>query len=392
MQDNQIIIDEAISSLKRHEIDLNLYVDAHHLYIFLNKIIAFTQNFREKIFDHHKIGTCPKLIINEKVYSSLIYEVLSKLERKCLKDFKNDLNSKDSSKHFIEYFDISHLKFSRKKITVQDVLHESQRNIFENIEIKQKPTDIVFINPYINFFMGDDADITKVLNGFKRQLRYAKSSVAKNRIHEFIKFYSNTNNHNNEKETEEIKKIKQRNEQHTKYKSAIINFNNSWKDLVSELNEGVTRFDIHPSHNYMIRFQEKGVDAKLIIAAIDDLARSNNNTFFSILTNDTDYFPIFEKIIKNRELYWLCGENEKKMSGILKKIVPENRQFLLEEIYIQENGYIHLPYVPIWEEQLNEAMKNKLTLDYSEFEMRFFEAHRHALDWEEQKMYDDYEY
>lgn len=386
IQDNQKIIDKAINTLQKHELDLNLYVDAHHLYIFLNKIIGFTQQIREKIFSHQKFGSCPKLLINEKVYSYLIFEVLSKLERKCLKDFKNNLNSKDSNQHFIDYSDISHLRFSRKNLTVKDVLNESRRNIFGNVQYKKNPTDIVFINSYINFFMGGDADKTKIINALKKELRFAKNLASKTKLLEHIKYYSKTND--DEKETEEIKKIKQ----YREYKSAIINFNDTWKDLVSELNEGITRFDIHPNHNYMIRFQEKGVDAKLIIAAMDDLARSNNNTLFSILTNDNDFFPIFEKIIKSHELYWLCGENEKKFANTLKNIVPEHRQFPLEKIYIKENGYIHLPYVPIWEEQLDEAIKNYSTLDYSEFEMRFFEVRTEVLDWEKQKMYDEYDY
>ena len=54
IQDNQKIIDKAINTLQKHELDLNLYVDAHHLYIFLNKIIGFTQQIREKIFSHQK--------------------------------------------------------------------------------------------------------------------------------------------------------------------------------------------------------------------------------------------------------------------------------------------------------------------------------------------------
>ena len=72
----------AKSFLKNFEIDLNIYVDSFHFFLFLEQSIDIAQKENEGFFENFNLGACPTLIRDEKVYNLLIGDIFRKFIRK----------------------------------------------------------------------------------------------------------------------------------------------------------------------------------------------------------------------------------------------------------------------------------------------------------------------
>ena len=103
--------------------------------------------------------------------------------------------------------------------------------------------------------------------------------------------------------------------------------NSYWRtseDMVHEIEYGVTKSQFLFKPEINLKFNEKMVDTKLVIAALDDFHSSQKNTVFVFLTNDSDFQPLFERIKSQYKLYWMCGNEIKYQSKELKEIVDPN--------------------------------------------------------------------
>ena len=65
--------------LQKYELENNLYIDGNHLLIFLNELIDITEKIYNEILSEYIDG---KLILhrNQKVYSQLIFKIITKIE------------------------------------------------------------------------------------------------------------------------------------------------------------------------------------------------------------------------------------------------------------------------------------------------------------------------
>ena len=149
---------------------------------------------------------------------------------------------------------------------------------------------------------------------------------------------------------------------------------------------------INERSKILVTFREKAVDTRLIIKALDDLNDATDNTIFAIFTNDTDFAPLFEKIMSKCQLLWIFGGDPKLASSDLKKIVPEQNRFNISELIFREDfheyGYSKF-FQPRWwsENQLAPVISGGLN-KLNDF---YFEYDRHLSYQNMDKRYDTYQ-
>lgn len=350
----------AKSFLKNFEIDLNIYVDSFHFFLFLEQSIDIAQKENEGFFENFNLGACPTLIRDEKVYNLLIGDIFRKFIRKLETKFVyNKIN--DSNPEVI----ITDMTFIEAKL---------YKNILSETEIKTKlsetfsqyydktfpktipnpvPSKHLIINTYINFFAGDEVDKNYVIAALNHRLKNTYDPDKIRRINNYINYYK----------TNDIERLtdKQIQQQHrfNLFKNSISKFNENYKNFVSQVTFGKTKFDIPKTNTFFIRYKEKAVDSNLIVNAMKDLNSCANNTIFSFITNDTDFFPLFKEIKNTNELYWMRGYASP--SNELKHLVQEDKQIALSEFF--EKYHFYRMSNHYWIKQFRDVIDKKLDLD-----------------------------
>ena len=103
------------------------------------------------------------------------------------------------------------------------------------------------------------------------------------------------------------------------------------QDFVDKLAEGfgvasrAGRYNIHWSSQNLV-FGEKGVDADLIVQAMEDLLQHEVDVFV-FFTNDSDFIPLFQRIKNRDKSIYICGIALNLSQHLLKAVGGEGSFF-----------------------------------------------------------------
>ena len=170
-----------------------------------------------------------------------------------------------------------------------------------------------------------------MLKDLKFRLRNSSDKYDQSRLHDFIRTFSGEETGSLEAKMHQLK-----NSQYEIFKSALKNFDKKWPMLVAEMHKRYVKHTINERSKILVTLREKAVDTRLIIKALDDLNDATDNTIFAIFTNDTDFAPLFEKIMSKCQLLWIFGGDPKLASSDLNNIVPEQNRFNISELIFGE--------------------------------------------------------
>jgi uncharacterized LabA/DUF88 family protein len=126
-----------------------------------------------------------------------------------------------------------------------------------------------------------------------------------------------------------------------------------------------------------IELKEKGVDTDLIISVMDDL-HSNVCDGFTFITNDTDFTPLFQRVIKMGKRLFLAAFSDERLASHLTEVAQENKNFIdLLDVSI-------LDFDNIWLRQLERQGIDREAFDNT---MRLY--HDHVLwEWHQENIED----
>ncbi len=370
---NYRLFEKAIHSLEKREVDTNIFIDGNHIKIAIDALVSQSQHLHNEMFKHFDLGDCPTLKVNEEVYSEFIHHIIFSAERKLFCAYRD--YSKKYHKVDVLHGSEAYL-CAMQEIRKTGKLFAEQDDLFQKSEYgkkegwdKKRPQVLGF-NNYVNFFVGGKYNLEKLLKDLKSRLRISSDKYEQSRLHEFIKAFSGE-----ETGSLEAKMRQLEDSRYEIFKSALKNFDKKWPKLVAETHKGYVKHTINERSKILVTFREKAVDTRLIIKALDDLNDAIDNTIFAIFTNDTDFAPLFEKIMSKCQLLWIFGGDPKLASSDLKKIVPEQNRFNISELIFGEDfleyGYSKF-FQPRWwsDNQLAPVVSGgleKLTDLYLEF-------------------------
>ena len=343
---NQKYISEIQRRLKRHHLNVNYYIDGNHLKLFLDSMIQTSNRIHQEIFSAANLGECPELPVNEAVYSELIRHAQTNLQINILKKLSSEF-SKSLGVNLISDFDVMfHADNSIKLASAEEYFKTDKA---KKLRWDVNSLEILEQSAFVNFFVGGGIDYQFLLNTLEKYWRNEANEIARLRIAEFIDDFR-LREKNQHPKTETLRRQKQ----FTIFKKALEDFD-SWPGLISEMNEGETRFDIHPKRNHLIEFHEKAVDTKLIMRCMDDLASSKDDDVFVFVTNDTDFLPLFERVLETRQLIWLPGA--KRKSKKLEALVGKTRTFELSDFFLGKSAeFPRVPTTRYWDEEIIEPL------------------------------------
>ena len=371
---NLRLFEKAINSLEKREVDTNIFIDGNHIKLAIDALVSQSQHLHNEMFKHFDLGDCPALKINEEVYSEFIHQIILSVEWKLFtayREFSKKYNAVDVLRGS------EALSCAMHEIKKTGKLFSEEDNLFENSEYAKKEgwdkkrPQVLGFNNYVNFFVGGEYNSDKLLKDLKYRLRISSDKYEQSRLHEFIKAFSGE-----ETGSLETKMRQLEDSRYEIFKSALKNFDKKWPKLVAETHKGYLKHTINERSKILVTFREKAVDTRLIIKAVDDLNDATDNTIFAIFTNDTDFAPLFEKIMSKCQLLWVYGGDPKFASSDLKKIVPETNRFNIFELILGEKfedyGYSKF-FQPTWwaDNQLAPVISGgiaKLTDLYMEYE------------------------
>ena len=391
---NREVISKAVRSFKTHEVDINIYVDGNH---FRRAIDAEIDNYQEchnRMFEKEgydkleAFKSYPELERNEVVYARLIYIFLRNLERRIFREysayffnkFGKELISEDmisiagggayfrplrngrEPKIFTSENDF--IDWARNEKIMQFVGNDDTSTSVE-ISWKKNKTELMVINHFVNFFIGGDLDTGYLIKVLEKEFRQARSKTEQDQLRDFLDRYG-------EAPAKTIKSAKQkiRDKQYLQFKQAMKKFDKSYLHLnvASETNEGFTRFDVKTGNTVFVKVEEKAVDTKLVLKSFEDSLSSGSDSIFVFITNDNDFFPLFERIQSTRQLLWFHGGPKERRANALAKIVPETHTESIAGLMNPGNAWAQVPHIDTWEEQFNEWMKAHVTVDYPHYQ------------------------
>ena len=91
---NYKLFQKALKNIKSNEIDTNIFMDGNHVKKAIDNLIEEAQTVHELMFEHYKLGQCPRLAVNEHVYSELIHYIIRKVEYSLYRAYENYSKSK----------------------------------------------------------------------------------------------------------------------------------------------------------------------------------------------------------------------------------------------------------------------------------------------------------
>ena len=257
--------------------------------------------------------------------------------------------------------------FTDKKLNIEnenEILNEiNNYETSRSLKPVNNPTHYFEKNSYIKFFIGGSPDFDKLIRLLKiekRRMTRDFNYKSGKRISEFIAYFSDLDQ-NKKSNDEYVESIKSRDLKFIEYKKAIDNFDKSYKNIIAEHHKGDVRFDFINNNNFFIKFQEKGVDTKLTMEVMDDLCKLKNPSCFSIITNDSDFSPLFNKVRKDNKLLWFYGAPEKRKSNALMiNSQTENNYGLYNLLFYGSSSFFTLPQTSFWEDnQILPLLKEK---------------------------------
>ena len=176
------------------------------------------------------------------------------------------------------------------------------------------------------------------------------------------------------------------------FKAALRGFERA--GVISEVNQGEINLDLRPKEASLIEFKEKAVDTKLVMRCMDDLKTSKDNDVFVFVTNDTDFLPLFERVLESRQLIWLPGAEKK--SKKLAEVAGDTRTFNLFDYFLGTSPELpRIATTGYWDTYILEPINS----DFRQIREDYMEA----LGWEmyqkncekqfreEQKLQDDFD-
>ncbi len=341
----------ALSFLKNYEVDLNIYIDAFHLFLFIDQSINNAQKQYEDFFNFYKLKNCPALYRNKEVYSILLLSLFKSFKRELEDRIQKENLSANKKIKIATDREFIHSGLHRKILNENEIklIFEKIISIHSNTALEL--TKYLQINTYIHFFAGGDIDKNYLLRFLTNLLRNSSDPIRIQQISKHINYFkTNDVDKYSDRQLKEIHKF-------NIFKDAMKNFNNMAHDLASEMIFGKTKFQIPETKTFFIKFSEKAVDSSLIISVMKEL-NSSNNSVFSVITNDTDYLPLFKEIKSIRKLYWMHGN--KNPSKELSDIVDSSNQFNLHQFF--EKEFFSMGN-QIWLKQLLEAVDYKYDIE-----------------------------
>ncbi len=380
------LFEKAFKSLKVDDVETNIFIDGNHLKLAIDDLVFNAQKLHERMFTKYKLGKCPALQTNEHVYSEFIYTIIRKVEGSLFTAYR-DYSSKNYQIDIARESDPLIAAIVEKEKTGKIFSKES--DLFEQtVQAKRKGWDkkkpeLLNFSNYVNFFVGGELDSQKFLKDLNARLRSSSDRDYQNRLRDYIKAFSGEMHSSFEAKKQQIKE-----KGYKIFKSALTNFDKRWPELVAQTQKGYVKHQIHERNMHerskvMVTFREKAVDTKLIIKALDDLNEAKDNTIFALFTNDTDFAPLFEKIMSKCQLLWIYGGDPNHGSSDLKKIVPASNRFNIAELIhgkeFNKFGYQHVQDTNWWTEnqlaQFSRHGEQGIQSIYSQFSDALWQEH-----------------
>ena len=121
-------LDNSIKKLNKIEFDMNIYIDAYHLFLFFEECLNYVQKEYEEIFKQFNLGPCPKININENIYSDLISNIIFKFSQSYEDKLKSEINETENL-NVLSLFDLM------PYLSFREILEPSK--ILKNLHNKQ---------------------------------------------------------------------------------------------------------------------------------------------------------------------------------------------------------------------------------------------------------------
>lgn len=249
-----------------------------------------------------------------------------------------------------EYFNKYNLKKHIEIKPSTEFYENSISNIFFNIQDKLKKD---FKKNYKELlFEENDYEIRRYAEAIINQKSTKKFEKYKSylKINYNITFYVG-------------KEISNQGLSYSAYRKALKNFSES-KRINASISEAITRKKIEKKYGHLksiqlinkydykssIKWEEKGVDTKLTIDAVDSCYKNSINEISCIITNDTDFEPLFKRLDKSKIFYWVYCD-------------PNPAKFLLRSLNYKNSFY----FSSLQKDTLSEAIFQETIKELPEF-------------------------
>ena len=211
----------AKSQLKKIEVDLNVYIDGYHLFLFFHESISFAQKQYDEMFKHFQIGSSPILATDENTYAKLIFGQILNLENEIEEKYIASFNETNNSILLLDHHFISSKLFEKilDKNDVLKIISNSYRN-----RNKQPLSHYLEINTYIHFFSGDGIDDNSLVRILNSYLKNTSETSKIERISKYINFFKTKDI--SRYSDEQLKRINE----FEKFKNSLMNFDTRYKN------------------------------------------------------------------------------------------------------------------------------------------------------------------